>query len=187
MIEREVKVLLTEEEYFTLVMAMCKYATPLFQTNYYFDTDDLSMNQKGVTCRIRLKDGVYKATVKSHNTDNPDLSTEYDLSESRVFNPNIFNVLGLHCYGELDTQRYILYKNDYCEMVLDHNTYLGKTDFEIEIEYLEGCKDKAYACLDNIAELLLSYRCISNKDEFISRAQKGKSKSERFFQEPLIK
>ena len=94
MIEREIKVMLTCQEYSTLVTTMYEYAKPLVQTNYYFDTEDLSMNKKGITCRIRYKDCTYISTVKNHNTNNPYLSTEHDLYESRKLYPNIFSVLG---------------------------------------------------------------------------------------------
>lgn len=186
MVERELKILLSAEEFTGLQMTMCKYAKPKIQTNYYFDTETLSMNQKGVTCRIRFKDGVYKATVKSHNSDTS-VSTEYDLGQSKEFNPNIFGVLGFCCYGNLSTERFTIFKNDELEMVLDRNNYLGKTDFELEIEYAESCYDKAMNELYNIADILLSNRMIQNKEYFVMRAKNAKSKSQRFFEIPLKK
>lgn len=186
MIERELKILLTAEEFIGLQMTMCKYLKPQIQTNYYFDTETLSMNQKGVTCRIRFKDGIYKATVKSHNRDTS-ISTECDLGESKELFPNIFSVLGFCCYGNLSTERFMLFKNDELEMVLDRNSYLGKTDYELEIEYAENCYDKAMNELYNIADILFSNRIIQNKEYFVMRAKHAKSKSERFFETPLKK
>ena len=61
MIEREIKAMLTEGEYITLARFKCQHKAVNLQTNYYFDTDDLSMNEKGITCRIRHKNGRYKA------------------------------------------------------------------------------------------------------------------------------
>lgn len=183
MIEREIKVMLTRLEFITILKKMCVSFVPSVQTNYYFDTEDLSMNKKGITCRIRYKDGKYKTTVKNHNANNPELSIEQDFYESPELNPNIFNMLGLLCHGELVTERYSLYKNEYCEMVVDRSSYLGKTDFELEIEYSEGFKEKAEKCLDDVTEFFLCQQCILEKDEFTSRVQKGKSKSERFFDE----
>lgn len=186
MIEREIKVMLTEKEYIKLVTEMCKYDKPLVQINYYFDTDDLTLNKKGITCRVRYKDGSYIATVKKHSTNNPNLSTEQNLGESREYNPDVFNAFGLLCHGGLITERHTLYKNDSCEMVLDRNTYLEKTDFELEIEYIDGFKDKAEKCLCDIAELLGCNKDRAKYDEFFARVPKGKTKSERFFEE-LIK
>ena len=56
MLEHEKKIMLTEDEYLSILMLMCKYAPMQTQTNYYFDNDDLLMNEKGITCRIRAKD-----------------------------------------------------------------------------------------------------------------------------------
>ena len=71
MTELEKKLLLTEDEY-DYLMEHLGYESPLIQKpivtqiNYYFDTDDFSMNRQNTTCRIRLKDGKYKATMKKH-------------------------------------------------------------------------------------------------------------------------
>lgn len=186
MVERELKILLTAEEFTGLQMTVCKYAKPKIQTNYYFDTETLSMNRKGVTCRIRFKDGVYKATVKSHNSDTS-ISTEYDLGKSIEFNPNIFGVLGFCCYGNLSTERFTIFKNDELDMVLDRNNYLGKTDYELEIEYAENCYDKAMNELYNIADILYPNQCIKNKECFVMRTKKAKFKSDRFFETFLKK
>ena len=70
MTELEKKLLLTEDEY-DYLMEHLIYESPLIQMpittqiNYYFDTDDFSMNHQNITCRIRLKDGKYKATMKN--------------------------------------------------------------------------------------------------------------------------
>ena len=78
MLEHEKKTMLTEDEYISIVMLMCKYAPMQTQTNYYFDTEDFSMNKNGITCRIRAKDGKFKSTVKRHYTGDEDCSTEID-------------------------------------------------------------------------------------------------------------
>ena len=145
MIEREIKIMLTEEEYTTLARVMCRHKTANTQTNYYFDTDDLSMNRKGITCRIRHKNGLYKATVKKHNADGAECSIENDICEKTEFDPTVFNALGLRFQGELVTERLKLCDDVFCNAELDRNTYLGKTDFELEIEYSEAYKKKAYA------------------------------------------
>ncbi len=71
MTEREIKVILSENEYMALIMTFCRYQMSKIQVNYYFDTDELLMNKNGITCRIRLKDGIYKATVKCRSKDDP--------------------------------------------------------------------------------------------------------------------
>ena len=59
-----------EDEY-DYLMEHLRNESPLLQMpittqiNYYFDTDDFSMNRQNTTFRIRLKDGKYKATMKN--------------------------------------------------------------------------------------------------------------------------
>ena len=59
MIELEKKLLLTKEEFNSLLLYFGNEKQCVKQVNYYFDTEDLSMNRQGVTCRIRLKNGTY--------------------------------------------------------------------------------------------------------------------------------
>lgn len=181
MLEYEKKIMLTEDEYFSIMM-MCQYVKTQTQTNYYFDNDDLSMNEKGITCRIRAKDGKYKATVKNHNTEHPDCSVEVDLVEKTEFDPQIFNVLGLHHQGELVTDRVVMHKDSTCEMVLDRNVYLGYTDFELEVEYGKDSEHRAQTLIENIGECLVAIEQLTGIDEFLCRVGQSGSKSQRFFE-----
>ena len=180
MLEYEKKIILTREEY-TMLADQCKNNMVESQINYYFDTDDLYMNRKGITCRIRSKNGKYKTTVKNHCTDDRGCSVEEHLCESTDFKPQIFEAMGLRLQGELITERIIMYRDALCEMVLDRNTYLGHIDFEIEIEYAAGCEAKALECLRNVAEYFVAAKVMDCTDECMNRIGKGKSKSERFF------
>lgn len=182
MLEYEKKIILTKDEYLAIFMLMCKNVPVQTQINYYFDDDDLSINKKGVTCRIRVKDGKYKATVKNHNVKHPECSIEVDLMEKTEFEPEIFNAFGLRCQGELATDRCILYKDSYCEMVLDRNSYLGSMDFELEVEYCKGSEQKAKRLMENIVECLVETKQLTCVDEFLSRVGQGGSKSQRFFE-----
>lgn len=182
MLEYEKKIMLTADEYLSILMLMCKYAPMQTQTNYYFDNDDLSMNEKGITCRIRAKDGKYKATVKNHNAEHPNCSNEVDLIEKIEFDPQIFNVLGLHHQGELVTDRIVMHKDSTCEMVLDRNVYLGQTDFELEVEYTKESERRAQTLIENIGECLVATEQLTEIDEFIARIGQGGSKSHRFFE-----
>lgn len=181
MLEYEKKIMLTIDEYEAIV-TMCNCAHAKTQINYYFDNDDLSFNENGITCRIRVKDGKYKATVKNHNTEHSDCSIEVDLVEKAEFDPQIFNIFGLHHQGELMTDRIVMHKDSACEMVLDRNIYLGHKDFELEIEYNEESESRANEYLENIAESLVAMRLLNSVDDFLERIGKGKSKSQRFFE-----
>lgn len=181
MLEYEKKVLITENEYDAIVNTWCNGIKPKIQINYYFDTDDLYMNKKGITCRIRAKDGKYKTTVKNHNTVRNDGSMEIDLCEQNKLDTKFFDALGLCHQGELVTERIVMYKDSFCEMVIDRNTYLGHTDFEIEVEYSEDCEQVADYLLMTVAKMLVNYTGMECIDKFLKRVGKAKSKSKRFF------
>lgn len=181
MLEYEKKIMLTSNEYHLILMLMCKNIPMQTQTNYYFDNDDLSMNKKGITCRIRAKNGKYKATIKIHNTGHSDCSVETDLVEKTEFDPRIFNVLGLHNQGELITDRVVIHKDPVCEMVLDRNVYLGNTDFELEVEYSKESEQEAQKLIESIGDYLVSTGQLTGIDAFINRIGQAKPKSQRFF------
>ena len=181
MLEYEKKLMLTKDEYAVLT-AQCKGMCVEMQTNYYFDTDDLTMNRKGITCRIRAKNGKYRTTIKNHCTENPSCSIEEHICESNEFNTRIFEALGLRLQGELVTSRIIMYRDSFCEIVLDRNTYLGHTDFEIEVEYSGECETRALEYLKSVAEYFVSANINDSAEEYLHRIGKGKSKSERFFE-----
>jgi len=179
--EYEKKLMLTEAEY-DVTNNLFGNLSSKTQTNYYFDTGDFSMNKKGITCRIREKDGIFKATVKNHSSKHYDCSIEEDLVKKTEFDPRIFNEKGLSCQGKLVTHRTIIYKDALCEMVLDRNTYLGYTDYELEVEYCENSEKKALWLLEDIAEKLVNIKLLGDVDNLLDRIGKGKSKSQRFFE-----
>ena len=182
MLEYEKKIMLRSEEYLAIILMMCKNAHVEIQTNYYFDTDDLSMDSKGITCRIREKDGKYRATIKNHKTEHPDCNMEENLSEKTKFDPQIFNAFGLKQQGKMVTQRIVVDNNSFYKMVLDRNTYLGHTDFELEIEYRKETEYEVNTLLEWLAKELVLVRALADENEFLGRIGQGKSKSQRFFE-----
>lgn len=83
------------------------------------------------------------------------------------------------------TERIVLYKDKFCEAVIDRNTYLGFTDYELEIEYIEGHGDEAMHIIKDSAKKLSDYLELYPAEEFLNRVGKSKSKSERFFERKL--
>ena len=175
--EYEKKRLLSEEQYRCVCAFFAKNDMGSLQINYYFDTDDLAMNQKGITCRVRYKDGVYQATMKQHMVEHTDLSVEIDRSKKKHFDPLVFSPLGLRLHGVLVTERSILYQDQFCEMVLDRNMYLGTVDYELEIEYKEGYGVRADILLENVQDVLRMYHCYPIEGSSVPHD----SKSKRFF------
>lgn len=151
------------------------------QTNHYFDTDDFSMNQKGITCRIREKNGVMKATYKDHRRGADFCSEELSCDIINGLKDNDFIDMGLQYQGYLETYRTVILKQAFCTMVLDRNEYLGLTDYELEAEYTEGNEDRVMDC---IRELFNFLGFLEESDDIAlidARIAQSKSKSERFF------
>lgn len=186
MTEFEKKLLLTKDEY-DYLMEHLGNESPLIQKpvttqiNYYFDTDDFSMNRQNTTCRIRLKDGKYKAIMKRHSTGE-DRSTETEMEIYDGLESNAFTKMGLKLQGELITKRCIVFKDANCEAVLDKNEYLGHTDYELEIEYASGHEKDAQAILKIFRDMLTQRKCFLIHKEGIADPPKVPSKSNRFFE-----
>ena len=186
MTEFEKKLLLTEDEY-DYLMEHLGYESPLIQkpvttqVNYYFDTDDFSMNRQNTTCRIRLKDGKYKATMKKHASGG-DQSTETEMEIRNGLESNAFTDMGLKLQGELVTKRCVVLKDANCEAVLDKNEYLGHKDFELEIEYAPEHENDAQAILKILRDMLTRRKCFLAYKESLNEAPDVPSKSSRFFE-----
>ena len=181
MIELEKKLLLTEDEYSCLLEHFGKGKSSVKQINYYFDTEDLAMNRQNITCRIRLKDGKYKATMKRH-TSGTDYSTETDMEVRDGIYENAFVDMGLKLQGKLVTKRCILMKDTNYEVVLDRNEYLGYTDYELEIEYSPDNEQDAYLAFRTIANVLLHRNSTLTLKDITLHFKSTRSKSKRFFE-----
>ena len=185
MTELEKKLLLTEDEY-DYLMEHFGYESPLnqkpivTQINYYFDTDDLSMNRQNTTCRIRLKDGKYKATMKKHASGS-DQSTETEMEIRNGLESNAITDMGLKLQGELVTNRCVVFKDKSCEAVLDKNEYLGYNDYELEIEYSSEHEKDALDILRILQGILIRRKCFLAYMESYTNPSVVPSKSSRFF------
>lgn len=183
MIELEKKIPLTEEEYTRLISLLGNNKQIYTQTNYYFDTDDLSMHQNNITCRIRLKDGKYTGTLKSH-TLKTDKSIEIHVTVQNGIGENAFVDAGLKLQGSLTTERCILLRCPSCEVALDKNEYLGYTDYEIEIEYFSDKAQIVYDTFEALSNLIILQNL---SPSFRTRIQNRISKSARFFERKKMK
>lgn len=177
MTEYEKKVLLTKEEYESF-LEFFGYDKSFEQINYYFDTDDLSMNMQDITCRIRFKDGRYKGTIKKH-ISNKEQSEETEINIQNGIYENEFIDSGLKLQGLLVTKRHIIWEVFGCEVVLDKNEYLGYTDYELEIEYLSECEKQAKFIFELFLMILVRHKFTA------VQAYKVPSKSSRFFEKKL--
>ena len=148
------------------------------QTNYYYDTEMLDMQRKGITCRIREHKGSFVATKKTHltngvsNEETSEATGPFDISQ---FGKNV------KLYGEMITHRTVLLNINSVVVTLDKNTYLGTTDYEFEIEYEREQREEAERWLRYYADYVDSTLAGEDEAEFIFRLSKSKAKSARFF------
>ena len=147
MIEKELKVILSEEQYET-IKAIFHWDTDVCQTNYYYrDTEDLSENN-GITIRIREKQGRYLLQVKVPVSEQGSLHIKKEfekevkgiadtISGSDLTELTELTFSDAHFVGELVTQRRTCNAYEGIEICLDRSCYFGQTDYELEIEYTQ--------------------------------------------------
>lgn len=148
-IEIEFKNLLTKDEFDTLVSTFKLENSFISQTNHYFDTPTFSLKGASSALRMREKNNSFTMTLKQPNEiglleTHEDISKELakaimedtsQLPENMIKQLQMLrlNVEKLEYFGSLTTNRAeIPYKGGL--LVLDHSTYLGTEDFEIEYE-----------------------------------------------------
>lgn len=181
MVEFEKKVLISPQEYEMLTKQRYHCGTTYLQTNDYYDTADFKLNQSGITCRVRERDGVRKATMKDHQQKWKECSVENLISckgEPELF----FKRMGLDYQGSLKTERTVYPVCPGVEIIIDKNTYLDCVDYELEIEYDFRFDATAYMEMKAIESFILSNEGKMAASEFRKRIGKGGSKSERFFE-----
>lgn len=160
--EKEYKFLISKET-FDEVMDKCSNKYLLLerklQINYYYDTLNNKLNEYKITVRIRKKNNDMKLQIKKHISQQNFRIDSYEYScnitelPPSVKIPNFKEELILK--GKLITDR-IIYKCGNSSIVcLDKNTYLGTTDYEVEIEVTEDeeiyiLKDIEYLCLEGM-------------------------------------
>lgn len=181
MIEYEKKIMLSLWEYLRLLNQSSKHKQ-FTQINYYYDTADLKLHEQGITCRIREKNGVYTATKKIHNYAGADGSKEISVIVHDENDSSVFDIPDLILYGKMKTQRTIIYEDSYIEVALDANTYLGYTDYELEIERINDSQQQTEQMLWQLAHTLYGKDNIFIVNSFFDKINADKNKSGRFFE-----
>jgi len=181
MIERELKILLTKEQYEFIRSHFMRKCEETHQINHYFDTDDFQMNEIGITCRIREVNGHCTATIKSHSSFIPGESLEKSKEACDRWDKSLFENLKVSFKGSLATKRLSKTISEGLTLFLDESLYLGIRDYELEIEYSKGKYDKARRELLSIAHSLNEYGMVESEYEFINRLNETHNKSYRFF------
>lgn len=175
MTELEKKLLLREDAYLYLKEHRYAGAKSTEQTNYYYDTDSFALCRKGITCRIREKEGVFTATVKEHSQTQRERSLEHSRRLGSRWDDSLFRERGLRYQGSLTTLRTVFAPCCDVAVMLDRNTYLGITDYELEIEYMPQAEARALEELNAIACDLFLHGVLPEP------AGQARNKAERFF------
>ncbi len=145
MVENEFKLMLTEQQY-TKLYSMYGWDKEYTQTNYYFDTPSLDLINSHITCRVRFVEGAYYLQMKLPNgVQHSRIELEKRLGDALPFKLSSAELNKLsgkedmpdvRLVGELTTLRSIK-RFTGAEIDLDRSSYLGKTDYELEIEFTD--------------------------------------------------
>ena len=147
MVEQEIKVLLSQETIAECERILSHMAFPrnFLQINYYYDNPDFFLNSIGDTLRIRQNDDQlllqykhkmyhdgriksneeYEASIKCL----PKYITDESLPYKQSSTTSTYSLVGI-----LVTER-SNYEFDGIIVSIDKNYYLGKLDYEVEIEF----------------------------------------------------
>lgn len=159
MIEKEIKAMLTGEEY-DGIARLFPWDSKIPQTNHYYTDNDGTLKKNGITFRVRTIEGKSIIQVKKHINKNSALQ----ISEEKEFPIDILpksfteneieamtSIKSAVSYiGDLTTLRYSFMFSDGVEICLDKNDYLDRTDYEIEIEYTSPIPDELLEILEKV-------------------------------------
>ncbi len=169
--EFEYKRLMTKETY----EALCRWCRQLYQgskhmqINYYYDTPDGTCHGSNITVRVRQKGTELKGTIKYHGIQNmPYVSNEQHFKVHTLPMYMEFGGRWISFMGQMVTERICFPVAEGVELMLDRNSYLGKVDYELELEFLPQEQYKAEAFLQWLEQQFML-------------EQGGKHKSARFF------
>ena len=169
--EFEFKRVMTKETY----EALCRWCKQLYQgskhmqINYYYDTPDGTCHGSNITVRVRQKGTELKGTIKYHGIQNmPYASNEQHFKVHTLPMYMEFGGRWISFMGQMVTERICFPVAEGVELMLDRNSYLGKVDYELELEFLPQEQYKAEAFLQWL-------------EQQFALQMGGKHKSARFF------
>ena len=148
MVEKEFKKVVSKKE-FEKLLNLFGYEKKTTQVNIYY-TNETIKYEYNLSVRVRCVNGKMLLQVKEPICKGGALNIkrEYEKdikSIDYIIRGNELNELtrkkgykDVYLLGFLVTERYIKKIKEYnCEIAFDKNTYLGKEDYEIELEYSE--------------------------------------------------
>lgn len=170
--EYEYKMILTEEEYETVRQwAEANYFTVMrsfVQLNYYYDTPSFFFRERGTTLRVRQSGASLKGTVKTHAEGGAACrSKEKAFPAARLPLQIAYKNEIANLQGVLVTERIEIPLRKKLFLMLDRSSYLGRIDYELELEFPRGGRNMAEQFAEELSRTI--------------REKPRVSKSERFF------
>ncbi len=180
MIEKELKQLITQRQFEQL---LCEFRIDevITQTNHYYSDDEGALKARQITVRVREIDGRYKLQVKMPISEEGALHIKKEYEEKLETLPALFSGDKIsHITGEciadckkngfLTTERHICRWDDNTELCIDKSSYLGVTDYEIELEYQQEIDDRL---LEKLGQSSINFDadCIGKYSRFITRVE----------------
>jgi len=155
LLERELKSLVTKEEYDNLIrhplLAVLQTSNQT-HLNYYYDTEDLTLTSLDVTVRVRqvqeqlMLEIKKPLEVKDAYKVKQEVSYSLDCLPSYVelgqYFPALAGQRALITFPLL-TERSSYLVSDQIRIDVDRSSYLGNVDYEMEIEFHEGVEREA--------------------------------------------
>lgn len=178
MLETELKCLINEDTFNNLRKLYTWNSSKIQENHYYVDTAGV-LSENRTVFRIRFKEGKYLIQVKAHKNKDGALQVseesefETDSAPEKISAELGEKYTGLKT-GELvklgynTTLRYSYMWDENTEICLDKTDYFDITDYEIEIEYTNGCPQELLDELKS-AGVEFTKKCKGKYSRFISK------------------
>lgn len=179
-IENELKFMLSESEFYCIMNEIkSQYPETIcnekIQINYYFDSVDGYLQKQEITCRVRQVEGTLLGHIKQHRMNKDYESAETKFALETLPQNIYFNGQLLIYQGNLITRRHSFKVASSIKIECDINYYLGRHDFEVEIEYEAGLYDIAW---QTARKLGLKYlHSVSKSERFFSTQRSSEKNS----------
>ena len=142
-IERELKLLLTKEEYEKIGKSY-DFSEGFIQTNTYYDSNDSLLKERKCAMRIRTIDNHYYFTLKIKSDSITHIELEKEIDTNQLEQIKDLEILGWmkeynipkDCIeiASFTTYRKVL-ETDEATICLDENRFKNHIDYEMEYEY----------------------------------------------------
>lgn len=154
MVENEFKIMLTEQQY-NAIHALYVWDREVSQVNSYYDSPELALGERHITCRVRSVTGKYLLQMKLpagvlHNGAISRIELEQELDEipQQLSGSELTAMSGAENLPEVELLGTLTtFRSVKCfpgaEIDLDKSEYFGRTDYELEIEYTDEAVAKS--------------------------------------------